>query len=165
MRRKIYFICFGLFCCVWALSSAHAHQKNHAITTMVAKSKSLEVMHRFYVHDVEKVVKRQFKKDIDFYKHKEAQDYFGAYLVENFSVRLKGVGPIALSYVGHEIEGKYFWVYQEYLAEVDVRDIEVLNSVLMDALPLQRNLINLEQGKDIKSLSFDKESDWQSFSF
>lgn len=165
---NILFGFFGAFLSVaLVISPAQAHEKNHALTTIVVKSNgaSVEIMHRFYVHDVESVVKKLLKKNIDFVSDKEAQQFFGDYLKANFSMRLKEKQPITLDYVGHEVDGRYFWIYQEITSEIDVYGLEVQHKVLTDHLPSQHNLVNLEVEGMTKSLSFAKENDWLSFSF
>lgn len=160
----------SLLCCLGlaVFLPAEAHQKNAALTTVVIKPdhQGIEVMHRFYIHDVEKAVNKMLGKAVDFRMDAEAQMAFGQHVKKAFSMRYRGEAqPIDLDYIGHEVEGKFFWVYQEALFNVKVTELEVRQHSLMQIFPLQQNLVNLEGSGRVKSLSFVKGSDWQSFSF
>lgn len=154
--------CFGL-----VVLPAQAHQKNHALTTITAKpaNQGLEVIHRFYVHDIEFAVKKHNESTTEFTHDKNAQQFFAQHVTDTFKLRLGDKQPLILSNIGYEIEGQYFWVYQELNNLVDVLKLEIRNKTLMDTFPEQQNLVNMDIDGKTKSISFEKGSHWQSFSF
>ena len=156
------YTCFGL-----VVLPAQAHQKNHALTTIIAKpaNQGLEVMHRFYIHDIEFAVKKQRKDTTDFTQDKRAQQFFAQHVTDTFNLRLANKQPLTLNNIGYEIEGKYFWVYQELNDAVDVTNFEIRYETLIDIFPEQQNLVNMDIDGKTKSISFIKGSQWKSFSF
>ena len=143
------------------------HLQNSALTVLSVKADQggIEVMHRFYVHDVEKAVKTTSGEAVDFIQDEKAQATFGRHVMENFSLRDTEKGELALEYIGHEVDGKFFWVYQEYRSPIDVKAISVFHSALVELFPKQRNLVNLEYDSVVKSLFFDKGDTWKTFAF
>lgn len=154
--------CFGL-----VILPAQAHQKNHALTTIIAKpaNQGLEVMHRFYVHDIEFALKKHNKHTTEFTHDTSAQQFFAQHVTDTFNLRLGDQEPLALSNIGYEIEGKFFWVYQELNHSVDVTKLEIYYETLTDIFPEQHNLVNMDINGKTKSISFEKGSNWKSFSF
>lgn len=165
--RYLFILCawvctfFGL-----VMLPAQAHQKNHALTTIIAKpaNQGLEVMHRFYIHDIEFVVKKHHKNTTDFTHDNNAQQFFVQHVIDTFNLRFNNKEPLLLSNIGYEIEGKFFWVYQEVNRPVDITQLEIRYATLTDMFPEQQNLVNMDVDGKTKSISFDKDSNWKSFS-
>lgn len=114
----------------WAAPSedAVAHQQKEAYTTLSfnARSQSLEIIHRFYIHDAEHALTQFLQIPVDLLTDRSAQAQFGTYVSQHFYLQPLGTKtstldlqtqtsttPISTQFVGQEIEGKYIWVYQE----------------------------------------------------
>lgn len=166
--RHLFILCawvctyFGL-----VILPAQAHQKNHALTTIIAKpaNQGLEVMHRFYIHDIEFAVKTQLKNTSNFASDNSAQQFFAQHVTDTFNLRLSNQKPLPLNNIGYEIEGRFFWVYQEINHSVDVTKLEIRYETLIDMFPEQQNLVNMDIRGKTKSISFEKGSNWKPFSF
>ena len=131
-----------------SLNNAMAHQQKAAITKILfnAKTQHIEVMHRFYLHDAEHAVEHIFDRNADIINSNKTQREFSEYVAERFS--LKSAGKVLpLSKVGFEIDGKFFWVYQETPEPVALTELSVQHNALRDIWPDQENLVNIE-GKD-----------------
>ena len=96
-------------------NAAFAHQQKAAETTVLfnKNSKRLEVMHRFYLHDTEHAVKALLDKKADIIKSNKTQQQFADYVAKQFHARTLDDKELALTNVGFEVEGKFFWVYQD----------------------------------------------------
>ena len=94
---------------------AFAHQQKAAETTVTFNKRSgqLEVSHRFYMHDTEHAVQALFDKNADIINLKETQQQFADYVAKQFLVRTLADEELPLKTVGYEVEGKFFWVYQQ----------------------------------------------------
>ncbi|MDF2176684.1 hypothetical protein P2G88_00285 [Aliiglaciecola sp. CAU 1673] len=134
---------------------AFAHQQKAAITKVLFNSRTghIEVMHRFYMHDAEHAVGEIFGGKADIMKSAETQQQFADYVTERFELLQQDKG-LPLSLVGFELEGKFFWVYQETPIPVELTNLSVRHNALRDIWPSQVNLVNIEGREELKSLTF-----------
>ena len=100
---------------LFAAFSISAHQQKTAISTVLfnPRTGNIEIMHRFRVHDAEHAVKEIFGKDADIIGSKETQQQFGDYVNQRFSLFDSEQQSLPLKMIGVELEGQFFWVYQE----------------------------------------------------
>ena len=154
MKRLVLFILLG------ALGApSFAHQIKSAITSVLfnPNSQNLEVMHRFYLHDAEHAVHHVFGKDADIISSEATQSEFAEYVMERFSIQNEGEA-VNLSAVGHEVEGKFFWVYQETPLLENVKQLTFTHNALRDIWSGQINTLNVEGlingEKSLKTLTF-----------
>lgn len=146
--------------------SAVAHQIKSAFTQVLfnPRTQNIEVMHRFYIHDAEHAMAEIFKKQHDIIGEPSSQQAFAEYVTERFFMESEGeVLPLTL--VGHEIDGKFFWVYQE-TAQIDNLDgLAIRHNALREIWPQQVNTINIEGKGELKTLTFDKNIELLKVSF
>jgi hypothetical protein len=86
---------------------------------------------------------------------------FSEYIQGQFALRISDQLPIAISYVGHEVDGKFFWVYQEAPLPPSIPQIQVFANALQSVWKRQTNLVNIEGLSSIQSLRFIFNSQWQ----
>lgn len=139
-----------------ANTAAIAHQQKAAMTTVLfnPRTDNLEVSHRFLLHDAEHAVKALFSKKADILNSKETQQQFYRYVMERFAVLQENGKALTLQPVGYEIEGKFFWVYQETSTPDDVQQLIFRHDALRDLWPRQINTVNIEGAGDIKTRIF-----------
>jgi len=154
---------------VVASSPSYAHQQKTAVTRLLFNSNtgSLEIMHRLFLHDAEHAANVVFGAKQDIIQSADSRALFGSYVVNRFAVAfddnasLQELAPI---YLGEEIDGQYLWVYQE-VPDFATRHIgkalqlRIINSVLRDVWPDQSNLVNVERGGKIESITFSVGAD------
>ncbi len=147
-------------------NSAFAHQNKAAITKVLfnERTQQVEVMHRFYLHDAEHAMQSLFQKGADLYRSEEAQKAFSNYVVERFSVMSQGK-VIPLDSVGHEIEGKFIWIYQETAALNKVSQLTIKHGALRELWDSQVNTINFEGRGKVKTLTFDGSEEMMTVTF
>ena len=139
-----------------------AHQLQHATTSVDFKSNhTIEVAHRFYVHDAEAVVASLLDKHQDLLQSEQAQKALCDYVNDQFRLRYKEGEPVALRKVGCEIEGKYFWAYQEAAYEYLPRAIDVKFEAFQEEIPKQVNLINFRIYQQVQSLELKADDKWK----
>jgi hypothetical protein len=136
--------------------AAHAHQQKIAISTILfnPQSKNIEVMHRFNVHDAEHAVKEIFGKNADIIDSVSTQQQFSDYVNQRFAMYNQDGELLPLNLVGHELEGKHFWVYQETAQPSALQNLSVRHNALRDLWPSQVNTINVEGNGELKTLTF-----------
>ena len=146
---------------------AFAHQQKLATTSVVIKENSLglEVVHRFFLHDIEPVVRKLAgDSKLDFLSDQEAQAIFGHYVETQFLIGQAENLLFQLRYIGHEVDGQYFWVYQELSEKLNVDEIRIKHGALTEYIDGQKNLVNLEHNGHVKSAYFSQGEEWYSFS-
>ncbi|KFZ38582.1 hypothetical protein HR45_03930 [Shewanella mangrovi] len=139
-----------------AAQAAFAHQIKAAITTVLFNphTQNIEVMHRFNLHDAEHAVKALFDKHADILDDKTTQKAFADYVAARFALLNADAESLALKTVGYEVEGKFFWVYQETAEPPKLEGLTIRHDALRDLWPAQINTLNVEGKGDIKTLTF-----------
>ena len=146
---------------------AFAHQQKAAETTVLFNKHSgqLEVSHRFYMHDTEHAVQTLFDKHADIIDSEKTQQQFADYVAKQFLVRSLHDKAMPLSAVGFEVEGKFFWVYQETKVTEKISGVKLFNGALRELWPTQINMVNIEGKGNIHTLYFSDNSNWLTAKF
>ncbi len=150
-----------------ASASALAHQQKAAESTVLFNKHSgqLEIMHRFYMHDTEHAVQALFDKHADILDSQKTQQQFADYVAKQFLARKLDDSALTLKNVGYEVEGKFFWVYQEATLSTDLTGIKLYNGALRELWPTQINMVNIEGKGKIRTLNFRDNEDWLTVNF
>ena len=156
-KHLLTLVTFVLANLLWA-NTSHAHQQKAAISSVLfnPRTTNIEISHRFYLHDAEHAIKKIFGGDADIYQSIESQQKFADYVIERFAMFDQQRNPVVLSTVGFELEGKFFWVYQETAQPPELEGLTITHQALRDIWPEQVNTINVEGKGDIKTLTFDQ---------
>ncbi|UTW55840.1 DUF6702 family protein [Kordiimonas sp. SCSIO 12610] len=151
---------------LWAPVSLNAHELKTALSTVLfnARTGNIEIVHRFNIHDAEHAVREVFGKGADIISSAETQDTFANYVVERFSLLRDNGDPVGLEYLGFEIEGKFFWVYQE-APSFEAPQLIMANNALREIWPDQINTVNIEGRGDIQTLTFSGNTEYLSVDF
>jgi hypothetical protein len=116
------------------------------------------VSHRFLLHDAEHGLGLVLDGAGDLSVDPLTQQKFSQYVQQHFAVATDDNEPIVLESVGYEVEGKYFWVYQE--AKIpNTETLKLRHSALHELWPTQTNHINVEKDGWVKSVRLQKEND------
>lgn len=146
---------------------AFAHQQKAAESTVLFNQRSgqLEIMHRFYLHDTEHAVQVLFDKHADIFDSNKTQQQFADYVANQFLARKLDNSPLSLNDVGYEIDGKFFWVYQEATLMTELKGIKLYNGTLRELWPTQVNMVNIEGKGKVRTLNFRDNEDWLTVKF
>lgn len=139
------------------LSSSNAHQQKEAYITLLFNERTgnLEVSHRFLLHDAEHGLTLILKGAGDLTTDEATQERFAKYVQQNFSLRDANDETLDLVTIGHEVEGKYFWIYQERSIP-KTSAVKINHSALHELWPSQTNHINVEKDGWVKSVRLQK---------
>jgi Domain of unknown function (DUF6702) len=146
---------------------AFAHQQKAALTELLfnPRSGTLEIVHRFYLHDAEQAVQRLFGAEADIHGKQDTRFKFARYTVAKFALWDGKDMPIELGLVGFEIEGNYFWVYQESETKLDVKALTIRHDALRDIWPAQMNTVNIEGKGPLQTVLFSGENTLEHVTF
>ncbi len=138
------------------LSLAGAHQQKEAVTRVLfnARTDNIEVMHRFLLHDAEHAVKQLIDAGADILGSEQARESFSTYVYRHFSISDQRGHEIELTPVGHEVEGRFLWVYEEAAIPAGLTALRISHSALRDLWPDQVNLVNVEREDGVRSATF-----------
>jgi len=167
MLRKLLSILIIANAAIWGAGAisvpASAHQQKAALTQVLfnPRSGNIEVVHRFYLHDAEEAVRQLFGVDADIYAKEETQFNFAQYTVNKFALWDGKDSPVELGLVGYEIDGNFFFVYQESENAEDIQALTIRHDVLRDIWPEQMNTVNVEGRGDLQTVLFDGENTLQ----
>jgi hypothetical protein len=138
------------------LPHAWAHQQKEAITRVLfnPRTDNIEVMHRFLLHDAEHAVKQLRNGEANILDSRDDQEFFSNYVHQRFTITDQDNRVLPLQAVGHEIEGRFLWVYAETAIPKDIVSLSMRHDALRDIWPEQVNLVNVERNGDVKSATF-----------
>ncbi|GLR71376.1 hypothetical protein GCM10007852_22840 [Agaribacter marinus] len=135
---------------------AEAHQVKAAISRVELnqRTNTLEIMHRFSLHDAEHAVQELFDTGADIHRKEETQKAFAGYVAERFGIYQADNTALDLTLVGYEIDGKHFWVYQETTKPEKLGGLQVVHNALRDIWHAQTNTVNVKFDDSINTLTF-----------
>lgn len=139
-----------------ALPQAWPHQQKEAITRVLfnPRTDNIEVMHRFLLHDAEHAVKELRGGKANILDSLDDREFFSSYVQRRFAITDQDGRTLPLKPVGHEIDGRFLWVYAETTIPANISSLTLRHDVLRDIWPEQVNLVNVELNGDVKSATF-----------
>lgn len=139
-----------------------AHQLKASVTTVLfnKRTNNIELMHRFYLHDTEHAVGHLFPGSADIISNKKDQQRFADYIESHIALQTLDGKPLPLQDVGAQVDGKFFWVYQEAPIPKEIKGIRMSHGALRDLWPAQVNMVNVEGKGKVKTLHFTKNDTW-----
>ena len=144
-----------------------AHQQKEAYISLLFNTRTgnMEVSHRFLLHDAEHGLSSVLDGAGDLSVDEPTQQRFFEYVQNHFQVANSNTQAIKLKPVGYEVEGKYFWVYQESIIP-STSALKLKHSAIHEIWPSQTNHINVEKDGWVRSLRLQKEdaSKWHTIS-
>lgn len=141
----------------FASAASFAHQQKSAVTKVLfnPRTENIEVMHRFYIHDAEHAVKHIFGKNADILTSTKTQQQFAQYVSDRFFILDTNNTQLTLKPVGHEVDGKFFWVYAEAPQSGELEGMQVKHAAMRDIWSEQTNMVNIEGVGKTKTLTFE----------
>jgi len=157
-----------------ATTAFNAHPIHLGLTEVQynAREKSLQVVHKFFVDDLEADIQREQKErgnaislrlDTD-KESAQANNYLADYLNTHFQFKVNGK-QIRGNFIGKEYEGGAVWLYLEYPNTPRPKQLYVVGNALMAYHEDQNNIINLDINGKKGSLRFYKGHDREQISY
>ncbi|MFC5046822.1 DUF6702 family protein [Aquimarina hainanensis] len=152
----------GLVMMVIVVSSFTTLHKFYVSVTQIEykeEEKSLQVISRVFIDDLEKVMRERYDESLTFLPEGEdpmVVSYLESYFRQKLIIRVNGE-EVSCSFLGKEYENDLVLCYFEVLGVSGLDEIEVTNQALMDVFEEQQNIIHIKKGKERKSLILEKE--------
>ena len=156
-----FLLIIGWLGCAWAVN---AHQQKEAYITLFSNpnTKMFEITHRFLIHDAQHIISEVLKNSDqyeeatpDLISNPATQSAFADYVERKFMLADQSKSPIKIESIGYELEGKYFWVYQETVIP-SADKFFIKHQAFQEVWPDQTNHINLEVNGKVSSLRLTK---------
>ena len=145
----------ALLCCS---AAAQAHNFHVGLTEISfnPRTGSTEVVHTYTAHDVEALLMKLYRRDIDLGRD-EDQALFRRYLEQQFRITVDGKA-LPLRWVGMQATADSIQVFQEIEQAELPPGALLLDGVLTDLVPQQVNNVNVSApGRPAASIVFNRE--------
>ena len=132
-----------------------------------AKNQSIEISCRMFYDDLERELNKTNHSQIDIVKPKdktEVNRLIADYIKKHLNIKADGK-PLALSFVGYEIQEDGAWSYFEVKGISKVKQVNVHDDLLYTAHPEQINMMHVTVNGERKSTKLDNPDADASFSF
>lgn len=151
----------------WVSGLATATPATHPVYVSVTEihykpeRNALEISMKIFSDDLANALTKQYNQPVEIgtdREHARANEWIAAYIRGRFSIQADGK-PLAISYVGKEVERSDFfalWTYWEVTNLPAFRTLHVRNTILQEILSNQNNVITFRYGKEIKRASLVK---------
>lgn len=132
------------------------------------KDKTFQITSRIFIDDLELSIK-SVKKESDLNllepdKGRKTDDLASEYLLRHLKVKIDGK-PVALKYLGSEIEDVAIICYVESPVIKKFKTIEVWNDVIQETHADQSNLVHVTFKGQVKSARLMRDNPSESFTF
>lgn len=149
-------LCLSLcFCLLLSGSGIEAHRLKTVETSIRwnPRTELLEVVHRTYAHDVEHTLGTAMRADGGL-ESIGAQAKVALMLSKEFQLWDERGKELPLELVGAELEGEFFYIYQEAALEAIPDPLRVRDDLLRSFWPDMMNYLNVHYPEGVTSLAF-----------
>lgn len=132
-----------------------------------AAEKSLEISCKFFAEDLEQILEKDYKTQLDISSSKDKAAFdkdIPDYVGKRLSLVVDGK-PVSLKYIGFEKEKESAYAYFEVSGVASVKSINATNSLLHDFINQQINIMHVTVGGKRQSTKLDYPEIKASFSF
>ena len=139
------------------LATAHPNHVSLADTEWNAKTGRLEVALKVHPNDLERALRRRFRRRVVLDKTPDIDQLIQKYLVQVFVVKGTDGKQARLHWVGKEVSVKAAWLYFELPLAHGPNGATFSNRILFELLPDQVNTINVRSGQRRASLTLTRD--------
>ncbi len=146
------------------ISSFNTLHKFYVSVTQIEyneEQKSLQIISRIFIDDIEEVLKKRYDENIELVSEKQeakVDQYLSTYLNQKLAISVNGK-EVFFSFIGKEYDNDLVLCYLEIENVTSLQTISVSNQVLMDFFDEQQNIVHVKKRKKRKSLILEKEKD------
>lgn len=130
----------------------------HAVRTKVQLNEqtgSVEIIHRAFVNDFNTVISLELNEYHELAETSWDERWVMGYWNRYFGLLTADDKPVALEWVGMEIDDHYLWVYQEYKGKLlNLQNTKLHNGLLFGQFEHQINTVDVKLGKEKAALVF-----------
>ncbi len=132
-----------------------------------ASTKSLEISCKFFAEDLEQILEKDYKTQLDISAAKDKAAFdkdIPDYVTKRLALMVDGK-PVALHYIGFEKDKESAYAYFEVSGIASVKNISATNSLLHDFIDQQINIMHVTVGGKRQSTKLDYPETKAAFNF
>ena len=150
-----------LFIPLFAFTTLHKYYVSVTQIEYVKEKKSVQIISRIFIDDLEKLLRERYDPDIILSKNDEAAKvdfYIEKYLGQKLHIKINGQDA-DINFIGKEYEADIVYCYLEIENIKTISSFEVTNQVLFDLYGEQQNIVRTKINDKNKSFILIKEND------
>jgi hypothetical protein len=127
----------------------------------VQKQQSVQIISRIFIDDLELAMQNRYDKNIKLTEEKESENV-DAYIEKYFKQKLKislNSKESAYKFLGKTYENDILYFYFEIENVKDVKQFQITNQILFDALPDQQNIVKIKAKSEHKNYILTADND------
>ncbi|CAN5522408.1 hypothetical protein BH10ACI1_BH10ACI1_29650 [soil metagenome] len=128
---------FSLFTC----EAAHTYHISLTRMDYNEKEKLVEITVQLFTHDLQPLLEKRLKKQVDLEKTPEVDGEIFKYLGENFVFQNKKGETQKLKWVGREFDEDMVYVYIEIPFSESLEGTKLQNTIFFESFPEQSNIV------------------------
>ncbi len=145
------------------LLSATLHKFYVSVTEIeyVKEKKSVQIISRVFVDDLEKAFRERYDVQITLAATKESREvqlYIERYLKDKIEIKINGK-PANFKFIGKEYDNDIVFCYLEITGVETIKSFEITNQVLFDTYDEQQNIVKLKINGQNKSIILISQND------
>ncbi|WP_299246657.1 DUF6702 family protein [uncultured Aquimarina sp.] len=159
--KKLLFILPVLLIFISSFNTLHKFYVSVTQIEYNEEQKSLQIISRIFIDDIEEVLKKRYDENIELVSEKQeakVDQYLSTYLNQKLAITVNGK-EVFFSFIGKEYDNDLVLCYLEIENVTSLQTISVSNQILMDFFDEQQNIVHVKKGKKRKSLILEKEKD------
>jgi hypothetical protein len=104
----------------------------------------IEIVFKLFSDDFERIIMNKYNVDLDITSKVdpgEKTEFINKYIYEAFELRINGIKIDNWEYTGNQMNEEAIWLYYKNLWPGEMKEITVINSVMMDLYEDQTNMV------------------------
>lgn len=144
---------------IWsATASSHPFYVSICQIDFNEKNQTLEISVKTFGNDLVAALKKNGVPELfvgEERENKKSNEYIFEYLKANLKIKVNGK-LVSFLFIGKELEDDVLWTYLEIEGISELKKIEVECSLLTDLFDTQSNIIQINNGNEIRNLLLNK---------
>lgn len=152
---------------IFLSSVAHKYYVSVTKIEYVKETKSVQIITRINVDDLELTLQERFDKDINLTTIDEkssVDDYIKKYLKQKLEIKIN-TKEVTFKFIGKEYDNDQVACYLEIENIDEINTVEISNTVLFDLFPKQKNIVKTKINSKVNNLIFTSEDKSQYLNF
>ena len=147
----------GVLSLLVSFGFTHKFYVSNTLIELNPRSQLMEVTCKLFTDDFERVlhvngIKASLANNTDLAAKSVVEDY----ITQHLKLKIDGV-PVQLSFVGFESEADLTYCYFEFMPRQDFTNVFIENTLFFEAIPEQKNLVDVRMNGWQKSAFLTKE--------
>jgi hypothetical protein len=157
--KKIYLaLTVAFFCLAFKGEDLHSIHISIAEVDYFTDKKEIQVALKVFTDDLEASIvdNKKLKLNLDSPKEvKNADGFIKEYLIANFKIdsNIENTNK-GFKYLGKEYEDAATWMYFSYELDTNIKELKILNKVVLNIYDDQKNVINFRKDRELVKTTF-----------